>query len=194
MTALRAQADLALYDVQYQCIAMDPPWPERGGGKSKRGADRHYPVMSVPAIVDLVRTSEPVSRMAGTSHAWVWVTDNYLRGGLEVLDACGFRYVRTFVWVKLRDVEGTPEERLEMKLGQYGRGSHELLLFGVRGADMRPEPANRPRSVFFAPTGQHSAKPAKAYTSVIERVSPGPRVEMFARAPRPGWAVWGNEV
>jgi hypothetical protein len=35
--------------------------------------------------------------------------------------------------------------------------------------------------------------PEKAY-AVIERVSPGPRVEMFARTQRPGWAVWGNEV
>jgi hypothetical protein len=35
--------------------------------------------------------------------------------------------------------------------------------------------------------------PEKAY-AVIERVSPGPRVEMFARTQRPGWSVWGNEV
>jgi len=188
-----AQADLALYDVQYRCIAMDPPWPERGGGKSKRGADRHYPVMSVPDIVELVRTSEPVSRMATTSHCWVWVTDNYLRGGFDVLDACGYRYVRTIVWVKLKPGEAALHVRLQGGLGQYARGAHELCLLGVRGEDMRPEPANRPKSVVFAPRGKHSAKPQEAYDA-IQRVSPGPRVEMFARAERPGWAVWGNEV
>lgn len=26
----------------YRTVYLDPPWPERGGGKSKRGADRHY--------------------------------------------------------------------------------------------------------------------------------------------------------
>lgn len=29
---------------------------------------------------------------------------------------------------------------------------------------------------------------------VIERVSPGPYLELFARRHRPGWDVWGNEI
>jgi len=28
----------------------------------------------------------------------------------------------------------------------------------------------------------------------IEAISPGPRLEIFARRRRPGWDVWGNEV
>lgn len=27
---------------KYKTIYADPPWPEQGGGKIKRGADRHY--------------------------------------------------------------------------------------------------------------------------------------------------------
>ena len=27
----------------YSTVLADPPWPESGGGKVKRGADRHYP-------------------------------------------------------------------------------------------------------------------------------------------------------
>lgn len=189
----------------YRCIAMDPPWPERGGGKSKRGADRHYPVMSVAGIVKLVASSEPLARVAPSAHAWVWVTDNYLRGGLDVLDACGFRYVRTLCWVKAHaDDDGRigfdgpcttfdMHRALQVGLGQYLRGSHELCLLGVRGDDMRPAPANRMPSVIFAPRGRHSEKPDAAY-DVIEKASPGPRVEMFARAARPGWDVWGNEA
>jgi hypothetical protein len=34
----------------YRIICADPPWAERGGGKCKRGADRHYPLMSTRAI------------------------------------------------------------------------------------------------------------------------------------------------
>ena len=30
---------------KYRTIYADPPWHEKGGGKIKRGADRHYPLM-----------------------------------------------------------------------------------------------------------------------------------------------------
>lgn len=35
---------------QYKTIYIDPPWPERGGGKIKRGADRHYALISRPCL------------------------------------------------------------------------------------------------------------------------------------------------
>jgi N6-adenosine-specific RNA methylase IME4 len=192
----------------YSCAAMDPPWPERGGGKSTRGAQRHYALMDVPDIIALVAGSDPVSRLAPDAHAWVWVTDNYLRDGLALLDALGFRYVRTLCWVKLRTVKerrgarlrrrlmvGRPLSLVQLRigLGQYLRGSHELCLLGSRGNAQVPPPARRRPSVVLAPRGRHSAKPAAAY-AVMEAVSPGPRVEMFARASRPGWDVWGNEA
>lgn len=37
----------------YQVIYIDAPWPERGGGKVKRGADRHYSLMKVDDIIAL---------------------------------------------------------------------------------------------------------------------------------------------
>ena len=38
---------------KYQCIYADPPWNEQGGGKIKRGADRHYPLMKTEDIKNL---------------------------------------------------------------------------------------------------------------------------------------------
>ena len=35
---------------KYKTIYIDPPWPEHGGGKIKRGADRHYALMSIKEI------------------------------------------------------------------------------------------------------------------------------------------------
>ena len=32
----------------YKTIYIDPPWEENGGGKIKRGADRHYKGNEVP--------------------------------------------------------------------------------------------------------------------------------------------------
>ena len=40
------------------------------------------------------------------------------------------------------------------------------------------------------PRGRHSEKPP-AFLDIVERVSPGPYVELFARAPRLGWDSWG---
>ncbi len=28
---------------------------------------------------------------------------------------------------------------------------------------------------------------------VVEKVSPGPYLELFGRTPRPGWSVWGSD-
>ena len=38
---------------KYRTVYADPPWPEYGGEKIKRGADRHYPLMSLKAIIQL---------------------------------------------------------------------------------------------------------------------------------------------
>jgi N6-adenosine-specific RNA methylase IME4 len=69
-----------------------------------------------------------------------------------------------------------------------------LLLIGRRGEFPTPEPANRPGSVIEAPRREHSRKPDEAY-DLIERMYPElPKIELFARHARAGWAAWGNEV
>lgn len=42
------------------------------------------------------------------------------------------------------------------------------------------------------PRGKHSAKP-EAFLDLVEALSPGPYVELFARRDRLGWDTWGNE-
>jgi len=166
--------------VTYRCIVADPPWAERGAGQCKRGADRHYPLLADSDMGYVMRESG-VWEPDDDCHLWIWATNNHLRGGLDLLAELGFRYITNLVWVKDR-----------IGLGQYLRGQHELCLLGVRGEAMVPEKRDVP-SVVFAPRGQHSAKPADAFAA-IERVSPGPRLEMFARSARGGWTVWGNEA
>ena len=173
----------------YRCIAMDPPWLERGGGKSKRGADRHYDLLPTPDIVRVIRMSGVVPDPSGC-HVWCWVTTNYLPDGLRVFRELSIRYVRSFVWVKEH------EDKLQMGLGQYARGAHELCLFGVvgDGIGIRLPTASTVLDVHRAPRTKHSRKPLSFYADVVEKVSPGPRVELFAREPMHGWSHWGNEV
>lgn len=183
--------------------SLDPPWLERGGGKIKRGADRHYPLMKLDDIHRTIFTS-PVWTPADDAHMYLWVTNNFLPQGLELMRRLGFRYVTNTAWVKMADEWSaaaaalhSPNEKaaalLQIGLGQYQRGAHELLLFGVRGKAMVPEPRDRLPTVVFAPRGRHSEKPVVFYDR-IERASPGPYLEVFARSEREGWTSWGLEV
>lgn len=164
----------------FHCIVADPPWNESGGGRIKRGADRHYPLMKTPQIIELM-ASCPLYQPAENAHMYLWVTNNFLRDGLAVLDALGWRYVTMLTWAK----EG------KIGLGQYYRGMTEHVLFAVRG--VQPALARTESTLILAPRGAHSVKP-QAFYDRVERVSPGPRLEMFARIHRPGWTAWGNEV
>lgn len=162
----------------YRTILIDPPWYEKGAGKIKRGADRHYPLLKTVDIIKVIRGSG-VFNPAPSCHLYLWVTNNFLRDGLRVMEELGFRYVTNIVWVKDR-----------FGLGQYYRGQHELLLFGVRGNLMTQ---TKTSSVIIAKKGEHSQKPAKAY-ALIEKESYPPRLEMFARQKIEGWDSWGSEL
>lgn len=172
---------------KYRCILIDPPWLEQGGGKVQRGAQRHYPLMTPHQIIDAIFKCKVYS-VADDAHLWLWATSNHLKHALFVMDALGFRYIACAPWVKVKD------GKLQKGLGQYMRGAHELLLFGTRGKTHKPEPKHRPPSVIMAPRTEHSRKPVEQYEH-IEAISPGPRLELFARGPaRLGWNTWGDEA
>ena len=172
----------------YRTILIDPPWNESGGGRIKRGADRHYSLLKTKDIPGAVLESG-VFAPADNCPLYLWVTNNFLKDGLWVMEQLGFRYVTVLTWAKGEMVndEIVPGR---IGLGQYFRGQTEQLLFGVRGQLPAIE---KGKTLIVAPRGRHSQKPAAAY-EMIERVSPGPRLEMFARSVRDGWTAWGNEA
>jgi N6-adenosine-specific RNA methylase IME4 len=172
---------------KFKCIAADPNWPESGGGRIKRGADRHYPCIKKSEcphkIIQTIYQSGVWNPDPSGCHLWLWVTNNYLEHGLFVMKALGFRYVNNIPWNKVSE-----NGKQQKGLGQYFFGAHELCLFGVMG---RLRALNRVPTSFDAPrTKNHSEKPEFAYRR-IETVSPGPRLELYATAPRRGWKVWG---
>lgn len=168
----------------YQIIYADPPWNEQGGGKIKRGADRHYPLMKTKDICKL-----PVQSIVDiNAHLYLWVTNNFLKDGLQVVEAWGFRYITMVTWVKDK-----------IGLGQYFRGQTEHCMFCVRGMlPYKKENGKRCQhpTVFHADRTKHSKKPEKM-REIIEHVSgqsDRKMLEMFARDRAEGWDVWGNEV
>jgi N6-adenosine-specific RNA methylase IME4 len=170
---------------EYRTILADPPWNETGGGRIKRGADRHYPLLSRTEILSVVMGSGMFTP-ADSAHMYLWVTNNHLPDGLWLMDALGFEYKTAITWAKSRP-----------GIGRYFRGKTEHMLFGVRGRGMEVRTGNNGLSTLitepFVGKRVHSRKPDSAY-QLIELRSKGPHVEFFARQRRAGWDAWGNEL
>jgi len=104
--------------------------------------------------------------------------------------AWGFTYKANVVWQKVRK-DGEPDGR---GVGFYFRNTTELMLFGVRGTDVRTlAPGRRQVNVIKSRKREHSRKPDEQYL-LIEGCSWGPYLELFARGPRPGWHCWGDQA
>lgn len=159
---------------RFRTILADPPWDVLQRGHY--GAEQHYSLMSLKRIAAL-----PVGELAAQdAHLWLWVTNATLRAGYDIAEAWGFTVRSPLTWVKFR-----------LGLGVYLRNSTEHVLFATRG---RAPVAYRSQPTWLnAPVQDHSHKPEEQY-AVIERISPGPYLELFARRRQPGWHVWGNQI
>lgn len=176
----QGNSDLAETAVLYPIVYVDPPWRYEYSPTDNREIENHYPTMTLEEICLL-----PVAEIATPdSVLFLWTTSPKLAESMQVIEAWGYAYKTCMVWDKER-----------MGMGYYARQQHELLLIATRGAVPVPEPANRPASVIRARRdNEHSAKPAEFY-DVIERMYPDlPKIELFARGRRAGWAAWGNQA
>lgn len=171
----------------FSTILADPPW--RFANRTGKVAPEHrrldrYSTMSLDAIKAL-----PVAQVAAqNAHLYLWVPNALLSEGMEVMQAWGFRYVSNIIWAKRR-IDGGPDGR---GVGFYFRNVTEIILFGVRGSMRTLSPGRSQVNMIETRKREHSRKPDEQY-DLIERCSPGPYLEMFARHPRPNWHVWGDE-
>ena len=176
-------------DKKYSTIYADPPW--RFQNRSGKVAPEHkrlnrYETMSLEDIKKL-----PVSEIAAEkSHLYLWVPNALLPDGLAVMEAWGFEYKSNLIWEKVRK-DGEPDGR---GVGFYFRNVTEILLFGVKGNKNRTlNPARSQVNLIRTMKREHSRKPDEM-VDLIERCSPGPYLEMFARGDREGWDMWGNQA
>jgi N6-adenosine-specific RNA methylase IME4 len=163
-------------------ILADPPWKYTAYDAEsgmERAAEVHYPTLPTEDICAF-----PVASLATPDAAlFLWCTSPHLPDALQVIGAWGFTYRTNCVWVKQSP-----------GLGYWVRNQHEILLIAARGNMRSPPEGARPPSVITAPRRGHSEKPVAAY-ELIERMYPElPKIELFARNKRDGWAVWGNQA
>jgi N6-adenosine-specific RNA methylase IME4 len=177
---------LAQSGKKFGVIYPDPAWTFRvySGREKQRSAERRYDVMSLDQIKAL-----PVEALAADNCAlFLWAVWPEMPGAIEVIEAWGFRYSTAgFVWVK----QNRKGVGLFTGMGYHTRNNTEPCLLGLRGAPMRM--AKDVHQVIMAPVGEHSEKPEEARRR-IERLYPGPYLELFARQPRERWTTWGNEL
>ena len=173
---------------KFQTILADPPWQFQN--RTGKMAPEHkrlsrYPTLSLDEICDL-----PVEAISGEpAHLYLWVPNALLPEGLKVMEHWGFKYKSNLIWYKVRK-DGGPDRR---GVGFYFRNVTEVLLFGVRGKNARTLARGRSQeNIISSMKREHSRKPDEQY-DIIENCSFGDRLELFARGPREGWTVWGNQ-
>lgn len=161
----------------FQTIVIDPPWDwgDEGDVNQFGRAKPDYHTMPIEEIERL-----PVGEIADENcHLYLWVTNRSLPKAFRLIDAWGFRYITCLTWVKP-----------SIGMGNYFRGSTEQVLFCVKGS--QPLKRHDAGTHFEAPRGdKHSAKPDEFY-SLVESCSYAPYIDIFGRANRAGWSVWGE--
>lgn len=193
----------------YSTIVADPPWPMPESGKTSRGTTdtrgvytakggrrvdgtwwgRHrggtvdipYSTMSLADIEAL----NVGSLASSDAHLYLWTTNRFLEDAYRLARAWGFRPAQLLTWCK---------PPMGIGFGGAFTTTTEFVVFARRGtlkAKQRVDSSWWEWSrVYVDGHISHSTKPA-AFLDVVESVSPGPYVELFARAPRLGWDSWG---
>ena len=166
-------ASLTTDGALFRAIVVDPPWQYENTA-SRAAAENHYPTMTMDELAALEIPA------FDDAHLYLWVTNSFIREGFALLDEWGFTHKTALTWIKP-----------QMGMGNYFRSTTEHVLFATRGTlpTRRRDEVNSFRSDRL----RHSQKP-NCFYELVERSSPGPYLEMFARSHRVGWTAWGNEI
>jgi hypothetical protein len=114
----------------------------------------------------------PVASIAATkAHLHLWIVPEALADGLRLLDAWGFRYASSLACA------AAPADG-----GDYWRRAHRNLLLGVCG-DLGFRNKRIPSAI------ADRAITPNGLRRLIERVSPGPRLDLFGAKAAAGWKL-----
>lgn len=197
---------------KYKTIVADPPWPMPKTGKQTQKSRSHsgeyitesgrienadwwnrntgkevdlpYERMSIEEIINL-----PVMELSEkNAHLYLWTTNKFLEDAYLVSREWGFKPSTLLQWCK---------PPMGIGFGGTYCNTTEFLLFCRRGSLKAKKRIDTTWFNYSRPYENghiaHSKKPEQ-FQDMIETVSPGPYLELFARRHRLGWDVWGNEV
>lgn len=170
---------------KYSVIYADPPWkyknenppclPEKQPETCK--VEYYYPTMTLEEIKNL-----PLKEITEKDCVlFLWATTPAIQEAFEVMKAWGFKYKTMITWEKTNND----------CMGYWFRVCTEHLLVGVKGNIKSFR--NMTRTCYRSKREKHSKKPDYFY-ELIESVTTGNKLELFARQERKGWDTFGNEV
>lgn len=169
--------------VLYRTVVADPPWEVKQPPKTfsaSGNAPLPYMTLTNEEIAAL-----PVRHLVDErAHLYLWVVNRHVRYAYGIAEEWGFQPSMLLTWCKNPMGQGP---------GYEFASTTEFVLFARRGKADYPPPHREPRNWWLWKRGEHSAKP-EAFLDIVEQVSPGPYLEMFARRNRFGWDTWGNEA
>jgi N6-adenosine-specific RNA methylase IME4 len=170
---------------KYNVIYADPPWSYKAKNPpcliKKQpltcSVDYYYQTMSYSEIKAM-----PIKDISErNSVLFLWATTPNIEQALSLVGDWGFKYKTMITWEKInRDC-----------MGYWFRVCTEHLIVAVRGSVKSFR--SMERTCYREARGKHSKKPDYFY-GLIESVTKGERLELFARNQREGWDVFGNQV
>jgi len=170
---------------KYNTLVIDPPWNITLTGKVNRRENRRmkmpYKIMSLKEIKSI-----PIKNIANKgSHIYLWATNKFLRKAFEVFDSWKVNFHLVLVWNKPSFIAPCMGYQFATEfclLGFFDKPMQKFLKIGKRNHFYAPQKRDK-----------HSTKPDVFY-KLIEKMSPSPRIDLFARQKRKNWDVWGDEI
>lgn len=174
----------------FRVVVADPPWPYSdqlpGGG---RGTGKIYKSQMTMEQICWFLENNKQFKIADDAVLFLWRVGPMARDAFDVAKAWGFDVPqREIVWVKT-----AAGGSLRIGMGRIVRNAHEVCMIATRGKVLPLAKDHGVPSVFAAPVRHHSAKP-DAFYHLVERLFPGPYLELFARKQRPNWTAHGDEL
>lgn len=182
---------------RYRTIVADPPWefPDYGARTlSTEGywAERHIghakPIPYRRMALDEIKALPVADLAERDAHLYLWTVNRHVEAAYNVARAWGFTPSTLLTWCK---------EPRGLGFGGTFNPTTEFILFCRRGslkAHRRwPSTWFLLKRPYIDGKPAHSAKP-DGFQDIVEQVSPGPYLELFARRQRLGWDTWGDEA
>lgn len=183
----------------FKVIVADPAWlfgdllpGDTRGASNQYGCMPTWDVMRLAEAGGRVIMGQPIADDAILA---LWRVAAMQQDALDVARFWNFQVKTDLVWLK-KTVMGLRW----FGMGRTLRAEHEICLICTRG-----KPALKSHSIrstfvtdidvagLSAKVGRHSEKPEEFY-AIIESLSEGPYLELFARKQRLGWTCIGDEL
>lgn len=170
---------------KYSVIYADPPWKYRNTSPPclpHKQPDTclfeyYYQTMTIEELIKM-----PIANISEKdSVLFMWSTTPNIEQALQLVNSWGFTYKTMITWEKTnRDC-----------MGYWFRVCTEHLIVAIKGKIKSFR--SMERTCYHEARRKHSQKPEYFY-SLIESVTNGERLELFARQKRIGWDSFGNEI